>query len=274
MGRIVGGFATSHVLFSRAGHEAQADAVFEGMTRIGQEIEALAPDLVVIVSNDHMINFNTLLQAPFVVGIGMSHTPFGDLGIPADYAIPGHSEFAQGLVDHANAHDFDLGVIREVRPDHGVAIPSLFASPRGKRPVVPLYTNVDMRPVTPARRAYRLGEVLADYVKNVRPAGERVVVLGAGGLSHWIGVPRQGDVNEAFDRWLLDRFEAGDVGALTGLTIDEIEAESGNGGVELVNWLVMYGALHGARARTIYYEPMTAWWTGMGGIAVDVPAGA
>lgn len=269
MGKIVGGFATSHVLFSRAGHEAQADTVFEGMTEIGRRIDALSPDVVVIVSNDHMINFNTLFQAPFVVGIGADHVAFGDLAVPTDYRIPGQPDFAQGFVDHACAGDYDLGVIRDVRFDHGVAIPSLFASPRGARPVVPLYTNVDMRPVPSPTRCYRLGQVLADYVENHLPAGERVVVLGAGGLSHWIGVERHGEVNEVFDRWLLDRFEAGDVAALTGLSIDEIEAQSGNGGVELINWIIMLGALGGAKAETIYYEPMTSWWTGMAGIAID-----
>ncbi len=267
MGKIVGGFATSHVLFQRAGHEEQADAVFAGMKRIGQQIDTLDPDLLVIVSNDHMINFNTHLQVPFVVGIGESFTPFGDLALPT-HPIPGNPAFAQGFVDHAIHHDFDIGVVREVRPDHGVTIPSLFASPGGKRPIMPLYTNVDMRPVPSARRCYRLGEVLADYVRTQRPEDERIVVLGAGGLSHWLGVDRQGEVNEPFDRWVLERFEAGDVDALTSLTIDAIEEQSGNGGVELINWIIMFGALGGAKARTVYYEPLAAWWTGMGGIAV------
>jgi len=269
MGKIVGGFATSHVLFSRTGHEKQADAVFDGMEEIGRRIDALSPDIVVIVSNDHMLNFNTQFQAPFVVGIGARYTAFGDLGIPNDYSIAGEPDFAQGFVEHANARDYDLGVVREPRPDHGMAIPSLFASPRGARPIVPLYTNVDMRPVPSTRRCYRLGQLLADYVETGRPAGERVVVLGAGGLSHWIGVEQQGEVNEAYDRWLLERFEVGDVEALTSLTIEEIEAAAGNGGVELINWIIMLGALGGAKAHTIYYEPMTGWWTGMAGIAVD-----
>ncbi|WP_150295115.1 protocatechuate 3,4-dioxygenase [Sphingobium estronivorans] len=269
MGKIVGGFATSHVLFSRAGHEVQADAVFAGMEEIGRRIDALSPDIVVIVSNDHMINFNTQFQAPFVVGIGASYTAFGDLGIPNDYSIPGEADFAQGFVDHASACDYDMGVVRAVRFDHGMAIPALFASPQGVRPVVPLYTNVDMRPVPSAKRCYRLGQVLADYIEKHRPADERVVVLGAGGMSHWVGVERQGDVNEEFDRWLLERFEAGDADALTGLSIQDIEARSGNGGVELINWIIMLGALGGAKAKTLYYEPMESWWTGMGGIAIE-----
>ena len=48
MGKIVGGFATSHVLFPPGGVEDKAARVLGGMMRMRAEIRALAPDLVVL----------------------------------------------------------------------------------------------------------------------------------------------------------------------------------------------------------------------------------
>ena len=62
MGRIVGGFATSHVLFPPTGVEAQAGRVLDGMLRIREQVRALAPDLVVLAGSDHLNNFSLAMQ--------------------------------------------------------------------------------------------------------------------------------------------------------------------------------------------------------------------
>ena len=67
MGRIVGAFATSHVLMSPEGIEAQAERVFAGMKEIGRRLRAARPDVVVVITSDHLNNFKLDLQAPFIV---------------------------------------------------------------------------------------------------------------------------------------------------------------------------------------------------------------
>ena len=91
---------------------------------------------------------------------------------------------------------------------------------------------------------------------------DKVWIPGAGGLSHWIGTPRIGDIEEEFDRWFLDRLEQGAVDELLDLPHDEIEL-AGNGAHEIRSWRAVAGAAAPARARTLAYEPVYPWITGM-----------
>ena len=64
MARIVGAFGTSHIIMERGQVADQADRVFDGMKAMREKITALRPDIMVIVTNDHMYNHGTELQAP------------------------------------------------------------------------------------------------------------------------------------------------------------------------------------------------------------------
>ncbi|HZZ89094.1 MAG TPA: hypothetical protein VFE13_12265 [Caulobacteraceae bacterium] len=272
MGRIVGGFATSHVLFPPAGVEAQAARVLDGMMRLRSEVRALAPDLVVLAGSDHLNNFSLAMQVTLAVGVADAFTTLGDAGAPA-VTFPGHRPFAEGFARFAARRDFDLVQAEEVRPDHGMAIPQLIIDPSATLPIVPLYINCNM-PVPPSPgRCYRLGGVLKEYVEAARPADERVVVVGGGGLSHWLCLPEQGKVAVEFDQDFIARMIAGRSSELAQLSAADIESASGNGGLELTAWLFMAGAVPGARGEKLFYEPIPEWISGMGGVSLT-PAGA
>ncbi len=66
-------------------------------------------------------------------------------------------------------------------------------------------------------------------VLRTQDAAARVAVLGTGGLSHWIGVPRTGDINENFDQDFLNCFVVGDVSGLVALDSDRVIEDAGNG---------------------------------------------
>ncbi len=74
-------------------------------------------------------------------------------------------------------------------------------------------------------------------------------------------------VNEAWDREVLDAFERGDAGALRGMSFDAIEEGGGHGGHEVLNWIAVMGAMNGAKAEILAYEPVAEWIGGMGYIA-------
>ena len=267
MGQIVGGFATSHVLFPPAGVEAQAERVLQGMLEIRSRIAALEPDVVVLAGSDHLNNFSLAMQVTLAVGVADAFTTLGDGGAPS-VTFKGHRAFAEGFVRHANRHDFDLVQLEEVRPDHGMAIPRLVIDPANRLPVVPLYINSNM-PVPPSPgRCYRLGGALKAYVEAARPAAERIVVVGTGGLSHWLCRPEQGKVAEAFDEDFIERMVGGRSEELAALSAEHIEAASGNGGLELTAWLFMAGAVPKARGEKLYYEPVPEWISGMGGVSL------
>jgi len=266
MGEIVGAFATSHVLFGSPEGDDQALRVVAGLNEIGTQVRALKPDLIVVIGSDHLFNITTRLQPPFTVGVADSFTPFGDMDIE-QRPFAGHRAFATALCARA-ADDFDLAQAEEFRPDHGVMVPLMFVDPDGTTPVVPLLVNVNMSPPPTAQRCAKLGRVIKAAVEHDLPAEARVVILATGGLSHWINMPGHGQVNEDFDREVLAGFVAGDT-TLEGISTEELLDKAGNGGLEIVNWILAAAAVPGRRARQIYYEPMPHWMTGMGGIAFE-----
>jgi len=267
VGKIVGGFGTSHVLFPPGGVEDKAARVLGGMMRMRAEIRALAPDLVVLAGSDHLNNFSLAMQVTLAVGVADTFTTLGDSGAPS-VTFPGHRAFAEGFARFAARRDFDLVQAEEVRPDHGMAIPQLIIDPACALPVVPLYINCNM-PVPPSPgRCYRLGGVLKEYVEGTRPADERVVVVGAGGLSHWLCLPEQGKVAVEFDEDFIARMISGRAAELAQLSADDIEAASGNGGLEATAWLFMAGAVPQGRGEKLYYEPIPEWISGMGGVSL------
>ena len=76
-------------------------------------------------------------------------------------------------------------------------------------------------------------------------------------------------VNAQWDQHVLALLERGDVQALKGMTFEEIEKGGGHGGHELLNWMATMGAMNGAPAKIIGYEPVKEWICGMGYIAYD-----
>lgn len=271
MGSIVGAFGLPHILFDDSGVEAEAERIISGYLNAGTRCRALQPDLIVVISDDHMYNIDTAIQTPLAVGTADEFDVFGDVDVPP-HCYRGQRDFAEGFVRHAAEQGFDLAKLERegFRLDHGFAIPLMFLTPDQAIPVVPINVNINMEPSPSPSRCWNLGSALKTYVEQQRPKGERVVVIGTGGLSHWLMVDRDGEINEAWDREVLDLFAAGRANELADLKTADIMAVAGNGGTEIRNWLVMAGAVPGCRGEQIFYEPMYKWKTGMGAVQLIV----
>lgn len=265
MGQIVAGFGTAHIMMARGSAGEKGERVYAGMKEIGRRVRALRPDVLVIASSDHLYNYDLNVQVPFAVATDATHVPFGDLGLP-DAPLPGHADFASGFLRLATARDFDLARLQDYKPDHGVVLPALICAPRRNIPVVPVIINTAMDPLPRLARAWALGGLLRDYVAQARPQGERVVVMGTGGLSHWLGVPEMGRVNPDFDRAVMGALVTGQGERLAAWSAEQVEAEGGNGGQEILAWVMMAGSLPGVGGEQIYYENVPEWVTGMGGV--------
>jgi 2,3-dihydroxyphenylpropionate 1,2-dioxygenase len=77
-------------------------------------------------------------------------------------------------------------------------------------------------------------------------------------------------VNPKWDRAFLDALARGDKDYVRGLSYEEIEAEAGHGGHEVLNWSAMMGAMGGMPAKVLNYEPVIEWICGMGFALYDV----
>ena len=264
MGRIVGGFGTAHILMKRGSAGAPGERVFAGMREIGRRVRALRPDRVVIVSSDHFYNYRIGTDVAFAVAAADVHVPFGDMHLPVE-PLPGDTAFADGLARHAAAAGFPLHRLDDYRPDHGVVIPALTIGRAGGVPIIPIITSTAHDPAPSLADGWRLGGLLAEFVAVACP-GQRVAVVGTGGLSHWLGVAEMGRVNPDFDHRVLDALTAGEAETLLDWATEDIRRDGGNGGLEIVNWLIMAGSLRGVRGERVYYEAIPEWITGMGGI--------
>nr|ART35554.1 A22 [uncultured bacterium] len=263
MAEVASAAVSSHILMSPKGAPDSAGRVFDGMLQIGRHIRASKPDVIVIVSSDHLFNVPLGTAARFLVGTGVGFEPFGEMDIPREQ-FPGHPEFANALVEFAVARGVSVDRIDPLRPDHGTAVPLLFCNPDRDIPVVPLLVNYARDPLPEPQECWQLGRALAEFIAAQRPRGERVALIGAGGLSHWVGYAKA-NVNEAFDREFLAAVERDELASWRSRSAAEIEREAGNGGLEIMSWLVVLAATPGARAQVVYYEPMLEWMTGMGG---------
>jgi len=266
MGKIVGAFGMSHVMFSPDGVEEQAEAILDGMMQVRRRVAALQPDRLILIGGDHFNNFNLALQIPLALGVSDQFRTLGDGGVPVT-EFPGDRAFAEGLARFAADADFDLVQAEEVVPDHGMAFPKLVVDPANAVPTILLYVNSGM-PLPPSpRRCHALGIVLRAFVETIRPADERVIVIGLGGLSHWLRVPGEGRIAEEFDLDFLDILETGRAAAFArGHSSNDIVEAAGNGGLELLAWLVVAGAVEGSGGQRIFYEPVGKWITGMAAI--------
>jgi len=265
MGQVVGAFATSHILFGRkSGAGEQAETCFSGFKRIGQRIQELDPSVVIVASSEHG---PTLPpggpQPPFCLGTGQTFRTFGEAGIPR-LELQGAPALAEQIVGGVARAGFDVAMCDDFVADHGVALPSLLTMPKRPFPIVPLVININVPLVVPtARRVYDLGVAVREAVREVCGPEERVVVLGTGGLSHWLGTPEMGRINEEFDRECLDLLASGKGHELAQLSNEEIVERAGNGGQELRSWLFAAAVAGDHGGTCLYYEPVAQWFTGM-----------
>jgi 2'-aminobiphenyl-2,3-diol 1,2-dioxygenase large subunit len=264
--RIVGSFAMSHVVFEHDKAPEKATRVFAGMREIGRRITALEPDLLIIVTSDHLNNFTLALQAPFIVGVADEYRPLGDMGL-ARTPFRGNRAFADAFVRFAARNGFDLARAEEIRPDHGLVFPNLIVNPGNRIAVLPFYIGVANDVPPSPRRVWMLAQCLSKFTDSERPKSERVVVLGTGGLSHWLCEVEQGRVNEEFDRFVIAKLTSGAGDELAELSAEQIRGQAGRSGLEMMHWLFAAGAVAGSSGEMVFYEPMPEWITGMGGIA-------
>jgi aromatic ring-opening dioxygenase catalytic subunit (LigB family) len=263
---LVGAFAASHApLLARDWALLPAplqQRVGDDYRELGRRLAAARPDVLVTIAPDHWTNFFLDNLPNVCIGIGAVHggppEPFlRDFPFPEPAGDPG---FGEHLVASALAAGFEPSVSHHVRLDHGICLPllrmELCALPR----IVPLFLNSLEVPMPALRRCLAWGRELAAAVASY-PADVRIAVLASGGLSHSIGEPTMGAIDEPFDRDALAAFAAGDPERLAGF-LDARLAAAGNGAHEIRNWLVAHAAAGAAGFDLIDYLALKEVYVG------------
>jgi 2,3-dihydroxyphenylpropionate 1,2-dioxygenase len=274
--------------------------------RVGAAVDALAPDVLVVIGPDHFhANFYDAMP-PFVLGVEEAEA-FGDFGSRSG-PLPVAATLAWAVRDGLAGAGFDVALSYALTVDHGIAQTYDMVRGLADLPLVPLVVNTAAPPLPSMARCQALGRALGAAVRAA-DAG-RVLVVASGGLSHWLpsNDPRDASVpadrraamihgrrdvrafsatreprvralaghpdapvNAAWDAWFLKQLVAADLDPVTGLGDDGLEQRAGTGGHEIRTWLIGFAAV-GQPLTWTSYEPVPEWITGMGiGTTFDVP---
>lgn len=269
MGQVVGVFATAHspglTGFPERTDAAQRDRVMAAFDDVRQRLVELKPDAVVAVSVEHFTNFSLANLPAFAIGTAPDYlgpvTPeMGKFLNITQRRYPGAAALGEHLYRFAIESEFDPALVSgDLDFDENFCVPLELLDPGSRLPLVPIIVNGVNHPGPTVRRCLAFGRMIRAAVEAQRDVS-RVVVLGTGGLSHWVGMREAGRINEAFDRDFLRRMQSDDPTELVAYRQDEIDA-AGNGADEIRAWIIAAGAA-GTGFDTLAYEPTPAWLTG------------
>jgi len=252
--------------FDRASEDYQAQAL-GALGEMRERLAAARPDVIVLFSNDHLLNWPINNTPEYTVGIGAEHVGPADwydewLGLKK-YRIPGLPGLARYLVSEGARRRMAFAYLREMQFDDGVSVPMHYLNPAASIPLVPMTMNCTVPPIPTPERAYQVGAVLRDMLRDY-PGDERIAVLATGGLSHEPGGPRYFWVDEEFDLAFLDLLKEGDHAALLReCTLERMEAAGSGGTAELLAWILVLAFTAGP-AEVLAYMPAIAWRSGTG----------
>jgi hypothetical protein len=259
--------------------------VYDGFARMRETIKRVKPDALVVIATDHGRIYPLNHQPQYVIGVGSPAHGIGDAGLP-ECEVPVHQGFAKNILEGCIESGMDLAYAEAVSIDHSFVTPLMLSTPDLDVPIVPIVQNTRMPPMPTLERSYAVGRILGQVLRQGPPG--RVVVIGTGGLSHWVGdaarrdflrqpagtryghekefplvLPERGTINEQFDGDFLDALNRGAAREfIREWTNERLEAVAGNGALEIRNWLTVAGVTEDAPLDVLAYAAVPEWHTG------------
>jgi 2,3-dihydroxyphenylpropionate 1,2-dioxygenase len=227
-----------------------AEKAFEVLRR---DLEASQPDVLIVVANDQFVNFffNNLptffvTLADEVKGQFTRHS----------FHYKNDKELGRAILKSGLEKEMDLSYGEYIELQHTQVVPLYFILREPTIPILPIYVNTWVDPLPTPRRCYRLGEVIRE-VADGRP--ERIAILATGGLSHFPGSPRIGEIDTEFDHKLLEIMREGKGRTLADYSSAQLFQA---GDSEFLNWMVVLGTVGDIKASSTAYMPdqvATGW---------------
>ena len=241
---------------SKPSLEAQQKLRFEAekaFAVLRADLEAARPEVLIVVANDQFVNFffNNIptffiTLADEVRGQFTRHR----------FRYRNHKELGRAILKAAMEKGIDFSFGEYVELQHTQIVPLYFLLPEAKIPILPIYVNTWVDPVPTPRRCSQVGELIREVAERSR---ERVAILATGGLSHFPGSPRIGEIDTRFDHRLLELLRKGKGRSLADYSLEQV-LQAGDS--EFLNWMVVIGCVGDARASSSFYMPdhvATGW---------------
>ena len=273
MAQIIGGITTSHIpaignaIANKLWDDPYWKPFFDGYPPVRKWLDKTRPDVAIVVYNDHGLNFFLDNIPTFAMGAAAEYRNEDEgWGLKPVQPFQGDPEFSWHLIESLVNDEFDMTMCQEMAVDHGFTVPmSLLWGDKPSWPVrtVPLEVNTVQHPLPTPARCYKLGKALGKAIESY-PEDIKVVVLGTGGLSHQLDGKRAGFINKEFDLLCMEKI-VDDPEALTKYSIPELVELAGSQGPELIQWLIMRGALTGkvTKLHSNYHIPISNTGAGL-----------
>ena len=228
----------------------EAEAAFAALRA---DLEAARPDVLIVVANDQFVNFFWNNIPTFFVTIG---DEVKGQFTRHRFHYRNHKELGKAIIRAGMDKGIDFSYGERIELQHTQNVPLYFLLPEPKIPILPLYVNTWVDPAPSPRRCYQVGELIREVAGDSK---ERVAILATGGLSHFPGSPRIGEIDEGFDHKLLEVMRQGKGRSLVEYSVaDLLQA----GDTEFLNWMVVVGAVGDVKATYTAYMPdfvATGW---------------
>ena len=149
MAEIVAAMAMTHSpgltgWFTRASEEYQRLAL-QATAEMRRRLEAARPDVLLMFSNDHLLNWPINNVPEYTVGIADAHVGpadwFDEWLAMEQYRVPGHADLARFLVNEAARRGVALAWLRQMQFDDGISVPTHYLKPDARFRLIPITMN-------------------------------------------------------------------------------------------------------------------------------------
>lgn len=251
-------FIKEMALDARCGHHERNQRALD---RLGQKLDEVAPDIVVVVGDDQHEWFYDDVQPSFTVYCAdqvintaidqekfKSKSPGIQLAMaasqpPEDQVYPVPVDLAHAIIEQAIDDEFDVAISAKQRANErgtigvGHAVGFIYRRILKDRPipVVPILLNTYFPPNQPtAKRCYEFGKSIGRAIAgwNGANANKRVAICASGGISHFV-------IDEDFDTRMLTAIKNRD----TKTIFAEPHNMFRSGTSETKNWITVAGIL-------------------------------
>jgi 3-O-methylgallate 3,4-dioxygenase len=229
--------------------------------KLRQRIEALRPDVVIVVGDDQHENLVDDNMPPFTIYMGEeaeASVSLRYLNQPRSenrtkYRI--HTKLAEALITGLMDHGFDPAYSKKTRYDgglgHAFARVLKFLVPNANCRVIPVMVNTYYPPAPSAQRCLQFGQTLGSLIGRF-PSGDRVILVASGGLSHT-------KIDEPLDAGFLKALKSNDTAYMSAMPASVFR----EGTSEILNWIVIAGAAD-REGQVVEYLPLYRTRTGVG----------
>ena len=268
MAEITGVFATSHappLVRDWDDIEASRRSGLAGaFAELGRRIRDSGADTMIVIGADHWANFFLDNLPAICIGVGSEHGGPPEKWLSGyPHVMAGHPALAMHIAATAFGSEFEPSISHRMKLDHAFCVPLWKAGLERLPRIVPIVINAIQEPLPSVARCVSFGRVLASAIESF-PGSDKVAVLASGGLSHSVGEPTMGDIDEAFDRECIELFRLGRTAELVSFLTEERMQEAGNGAGEIRFWAAAHGAAGGGGFELIHYQAVPETYTGCG----------